>query len=154
MKALMLGACLAATLAAPALAQPGDGYQDQPDPYYDQAPSQPPPPQPSPYQRGYQGDQGYDPSGQGYGQYQPPPPPPQGQPGFQVYQGGQPYNGYAPNAQAYQSPQWRAGGAYYSGQVGRAWRNPEGQVCHWRQLTWQDAYGRPAYQWVPRCRDD
>lgn len=158
MKAVMLGACLAAVIGAPALAQPGDGYQDGRDPYYDQpAPPQPPPPQPAPPpdEGGYQSDQGY-------GRYQPPPPPPAGQPGFQVYQGGQPYGRYAPNEPAYQpqppqppQPQWRAnGGARFTGQVGRAWRNPEGQVCRWRQLTWQDAYGRQAYQWVPRCRGD
>jgi hypothetical protein len=150
MKALMLGACLAAAVGAPALAQPGDGYQSRPDPYYDQPPpAQAPPPQPA----APQGEGGYQ-SDQGYGGYQPPPRPPAGQPGFQVYQGGQPYGGYAPNAPAYQpAPRSRSyGGAYFTGQVGRAWRNPEGQVCRWRQLTWQDAYGRQAYQWVPRCR--
>jgi opacity protein-like surface antigen len=161
MKALMFGACLAATLAttlsAPALAQPGDGYQDRPDPYYDQPPAPQPPAQPAPpYRGGYQSDQGYGQADQGYGQYQPPPSPPPGQPGFQVYQGGQPYGGYAPNVQAYRAtPQWRYdGGAGFTGDVGRAWRNPEGQICRWRQLSWQDAYGRPAYKWVPHCRDD
>jgi hypothetical protein len=187
MKAVMLGACLAAIVGAPALAQPGDGYRDQPDPYYDQAPPQRPAPpseeggyqsdqgygqyQAPPGEGGYQNDQGYGryqapqqpPAGeggyqsdQGYGRYQPPPPPPAGQPGFQVYQGGQSNGGYAPDNRAYQAaPQRRYdGGAGFTGDVGRAWRNPEGQICRWRQLSWQDAYGRPAYKWVPHCRDD
>jgi len=162
MKALMLGACLAASATAiwggaPALAQPGDQGGDQRDPYYDQPPPlTQAPPQPAQPSGPPAGEGGYQ-SDRGYGQYQPPPPPPAGQPGFQVYQGGPSYGGgYAQSEQAYEpQPQWRAyGGARFTGRVGRAWRSPEGNVCRWRQLTWQDAYGRQAYQWVPRCRDD
>jgi hypothetical protein len=183
MKALMLGACLAATIGAPALAQPGDqgGYGNQPDPYYDQPPAPQPPPQPPrsqqpappTYQGGYQGDEDND-QDRGYGQYQPPPRPPPGQPGFQVYQGGQAYGGYAPDQRAYRStPQdwgsqnwgsqnsrsqdWRYGassGVHYTGRTGSAWRNPEGQYCVWRETSWLQSDGRPAYRWVPRCRDD
>ena len=157
MKAMMLRACLAVPLyvvlgGGLALAQPGDGYQSQTDPYYDQPPP-PQSPQPAP-NRGYQGD---DQADNGYGGYQPPPPPPAGQPGFQNYQGSPPSEGYPTYERAYQPPPQRwsyGGGRYYTGRVGRAWRNSEGQVCRWRQLSWQDAYGRQAYQWVPRCRGD
>jgi hypothetical protein len=177
MKSLMLGACFAAILGAPSFAQPDGqgGYQDQPDPYYDQ--SQPPQaPQPPSSQGGYQG-RGDDQPDRGYGQYQPPPPPPAGQPGFQVYrdnQGGQtyegsqgyegyqPYQGYQPdggysaNGGAY-APNRAYGygraGAHYTGRTGASWRNDQGQYCFWRELTWLDRNGQPAYKYVPTCRD-
>ncbi len=132
MKAMMLGACLAAVLGAPVLAQPydrdqGGGYQDQPDPYYDQSQ---PAPQPAPDQSGgYQGDRVYNQQDRGYDQdrtYQPRP-------------AWRPYGGAPP-------------GARYTGRVGASWRNDQGQVCAWRELTWQDQEGNPAYKWVPRCR--
>jgi hypothetical protein len=175
MKSLMIGACLTAMLGAPAFAQPDGqgGPQDQPDPYYDQA--QPPQaPQPPPRQGGYQ-DQGGDQADQGYGQYQPPPPPPAGQPGFQVYRdnpgagddqgyqgsqgydGAQGYEGYQPyGAYGGGYGQYRAyddGRAHYTGRTGSTWRNDEGQVCVWREMTWLDQRGQPAYRWVPRCSD-
>jgi len=158
------------------------GAQDQPDPYYDQAqPPQAPQPPPPPGPGGYE-QEGPDRADSGYGQYQPPPPPPAGQPGFQVYrdnQGGQgdetyqgsrayqgyqgdpayegyqPYGAYGPNGGAYgQNGGYGNGraGAHYTGRVGSAWRNDEGQYCIWREMTWLDQRGQPAYRWVPRCR--
>lgn len=189
MKPLMLGACLAAILGAPALAQPYD--QNQTDPYYDQ--SQAPPPQAGYDQRdGYgqpqpsydQGDQDNgDDADQGSGQYQPPPPPPAGQPGFQAYRDGSqdayapnegypqgyypPQSGYRGGYGQYASPQYgyqgyaqspdyapygEASAAQFTGRTSGAWRNALGQSCVWREMSWQDPYGRPAYRWVPRCR--
>jgi len=206
MKALILGAGLAAVLGAPALAQSYD--QNDTDPYYDQGPPQTaqPPPQSS-RQGGYDQPNGYygqhqppyaqgngdedengdDDADQGYGEYQPPPAPPAGEPGFQNYQG-EPQGAYAPNgadARAYgqypprygysggqyasprygyqrgygqYAPQYGYGyaqppayGAHPTGRTGPSWRNYEGQSCVWREMTWQDQYGRPAYHWVPRC---
>jgi hypothetical protein len=161
MKALMLGACLAAIAGAPVLAQPydrdqGGGYQDQPDPYYDQSQ---PPPQPAQPPDGYQNDRGYDQQDGGYGQdnrdYD------QQDRGYG--QDNRDYDqqdrGYGQDNRDYQAnPGWRSyggapPGARYTGRVGASWRNDQGQSCSWREMTWQDQEGNPAYKWVPRCRD-
>jgi hypothetical protein len=40
---------------------------------------------------------------------------------------------------------------HYTRRTGAVWRNDQGQICVWRQLTWLDQSGAPAYRWVPRC---
>ena len=140
MKALMLGACLAAVLGAPAFAQPYDrdqgGYQDPRDPYYDQGQTGD---QDDRYQndrgyddndRGYQDDRGYDTDNRAYDQDRDYDRGEQGQRG---------YGGVPP-------------GARFTGRTGASWRNSEGQTCTWRELSWQDDSGNPAYKWIPRCR--
>lgn len=170
MKSLMLGACFAAILGPAVLAQPDGqgGAQDEPDPYYDQSePPQAPQPPSQSSQGGYE-QLGPDQADQGYGEYQPPPPPPAGQPGFQVYrdqgaQDDQAYQGYE-GYQGYQGYQryqpyggygraYDDGRPHYTGRTGQSWRNDQGQYCIWREMTWSDERGQPAYRWVPRCRD-
>ena len=125
MKALMLGACLAATLGAPALAQPYDqgGYEDQRDPYYDQG-------QGGQYDqddRTYQGDRRYDQDEGGYDRND-----------YDQRRDWRTYGGLPP-------------GAHFTGRTGPSWRNAEGQSCAWRQMSWQDEDGNAAYRWVQRC---
>jgi len=144
MKALLLGACLAAVLGAPSLAQPydqGGGYQDQRDPYYDQGqPDQGQYDQDRGYDqddRGYQGDRRYDDDSPNYDRDN------------RAYDHDRSAdNGYGGPGRGYGVP----AGAHFTGRTGASWRNDEGQYCTWRELSWQDAEGNPAYRWVPRCR--
>jgi hypothetical protein len=172
MKGLLLGACLAAVLGAPALAQPyGDdqsgGYQDQRDPYYDQDQGQPQ----GPYDRGqddrsYQDDRGYG-GDSGYGGY-----------GDDRATDNDRYNDNDRDTGRYNDDRygdddrygqdqaygnyghhaWRAEagippGAHLTGRTGASWRNAEGQTCTWRELTWTDQNGGAAYRWMQRCHD-
>jgi hypothetical protein len=154
----------------PAQPPPQGGYQGDEQNGYSQY--QPP------YDQGNgDEDDNADQADQGYGGYQPPPAPPPGQPGFQNYQGApqddyggyggyepgygqsQPHygypGGYEPHQYGYQggnADQRYGGAARYTGRTSGSWRNGEGQSCVWREMTWQDQYGRPAYRWTPHCR--
>lgn len=138
MHTFLLGACLAAVLAAPALAQPYDqgGYrdpqgQDQGDQYRgDQG-------QPD---RDYQDDGGYQ-TDRGY-QTEP------------VYQDDRGYNGADQDQGGWMRDDARVPpGAHYTRRIGSSWRDADGRDCAWRQLTWRRPDGDPGYKWVTRCRD-
>lgn len=62
---------------------------------------------------------------------------------------------YGDNGRAYQRGHWMGvpAGAHYSGRVGQSWRDNEGRYCTYRELTWTDRNGAPAYKWVPRCHE-
>jgi hypothetical protein len=143
MKALLLGACLAAVLGAPALAQPYDrydqpGYQDQRDPYYDQDRTQ------DPYDRDYQDDRSYDndryDNDRTYDNDR-----------YDRDRGYDEDRGYGGYHRDYDDSGVPAG-AHYTGRTGASWRNDEGQSCTWREMSWQDAAGSAAYKWVASCR--
>jgi hypothetical protein len=132
MHTFLLGACLAAALAAPALAQPYDqgGYQD---------------PQAQDQSGQYRGDQGQP--DRSY----------QDDRGYQTdrgYRDDRGYNGDDEDQGGLTRDDGRVPpGAHYTRRIGSSWRDADGRDCAWRQLTWQRPDGDPAYKWVARCRD-
>jgi hypothetical protein len=177
MKALLLGACLAAVLSAPALAQPygddqGGGYQDQRDPYYDQDQGQAQGQDQddrSQDDRGYQDNRGYGgDSGYGERRYDDDRSNDNDRYDDDRYNGAGQYNddryggdGRYDRDQAYSRygrQDWRAEagvppGARLTGRTGASWRNAEGQTCTWRELSWTDHNGGAASRWIQRCQD-
>jgi hypothetical protein len=138
MNTFLLGACLAAVLVSPALAQTYDqgGYQD---------------PQAQDQGDQYGGDQfrgGQDQSDRGY----------QDDRSYQDDRGYQ--DDRSRDDRGYNREGWARDdgrdvprGAHYTNRVGSSWRDGDGRDCAWRELTWRDDDGAPAYKWVARCRD-
>ena len=42
------------------------------------------------------------------------------------------------------------GGRVFTGRVGSTWWD-QGRRCQWREVTWRDRQGDPAYKWVTVC---
>jgi hypothetical protein len=40
----------------------------------------------------------------------------------------------------------------YTGRVGARWVDGYGRECAWREVTFRDTDGAPAYKWITRCQ--
>ena len=137
MNAFLLGACLAAVVVSPALAQP-----------YDQSQGSYPDPQAQDQRDQYRGDQyqsGYARDDRGY----------QDDRSYQNDRSDRGDDRGDRDQEGWARDDGRAvpAGAHYTSRIGSTWRDADGRDCAWRQLTWQGADGDPAYKWVARCRD-
>jgi hypothetical protein len=46
-----------------------------------------------------------------------------------------------------------AGRQHFTGRVGASWRDADGRLCRWREVTREESDGYQSFKWVTVCRD-